>query len=561
MVRLRRLLIALALPMVILAWILLVSEPSAGWAADTGATPRLAVLVVFDQMGEDYLERWHDLFGEGGFRRLRNDGAWFPNCNYPYAFTVTGPGHASFLTGCSPDRHGIVENDWFDQAQGRAVSCVASERYPAVPGRAGKGASPELLLAPGVGDVLKGATAGKARVVSLSLKDRSAVLMGGKRADGCYWMDGGGFETSSYYRDRLPEWVAYVNRARSADRWVGKEWTRLANGVDYASRGGPDDQPGEGRGFGQGRTFPHPFPARAGKAYYSAVYTSPAANELLLELAKRAIDGEALGTRETPDLLCVSFSGNDSVGHCWGPDSQEVLDVTLRSDRVLKGLLDYLDARVGRGRYVLAVTADHGVCPLPEVSLAAGREAGRIDPGRLAREAEAYLEQTFGSPEGRARWVRATAGPWFYLDRELIRRRGRRAEEAERVLAAWLVKQRGIQAAYTRTQLTDGSLARDAAGRTVQRSFRAERCGDVAVVTKPYYILWPELPGTGTTHGSLHSYDTHVPLFFYGPGIGAGERREAVTPQAVAAVFSRCLDLKAPADAEAEVPGNLRLRR
>jgi predicted AlkP superfamily pyrophosphatase or phosphodiesterase len=539
-----------------------------------GAGPppvRLAVLIAIDQMRGDYLERWRNQFGDGGFRRFQEDGAWFRNCHYPYAFTVTGPGHASMVTGCSPDRHGIVMNDWFDRAAGESVYCVGSDRHQRVPlvqeaadktktGKKPGGASPELLLASTVGDVLKESSGGRARVVSLSLKDRSAILMGGRRPDACYWFETptGTFVTSTYYRERVHSWVEAFNREAARDRWFGKDWTRLRADLDYVKYCGPDDVPGEGTGSGQGRTFPHAMTGGAGKSgkqYYEAVYNSPFGNELLLELTLRAIDAERLGGGQTPDLLCVSFSSTDAVGHCWGPDSQEVFDVMLRMDDVLRRLLDHLDDVVGKGRYVVVLTADHGVCPLPEVSRRRGLDAARISPSLISTKAEQFLMAKFGKEGEKGRWVQDSSEPWVYLNHEMISRHGLKPDEVELALAAWLVKEPGVQAAYSRSQLVEGSPAEDPIAATVRKSFHADRSGDVAVVTKPYYLMWYFL--TGTNHGTPHDYDTHVPLLIYGSGVQAGVRKDAVTPQAAASILARSLGIKRPEHAEAPIPEGL----
>lgn len=535
--------------------------------------PRLAVLVVFDQFRGDYLTRWDELFGEDGFHRLEKEGAWFQNCHYNYANTFTGSGHASMATGCPPDKHGIVGNEWYERGSRAYVYCAVAGRYEqvppllaadpaAVPGfKPDQGISPERLLAPTLGEALKAGTGGKGRVVALSLKDASAVMLVGRKPDACYWFDlgSGTFVTSTYYRDRLHPWVADFNKGRPADRWFGREWARFRPNLDYVKHSGPDDVDGEGRGVFQGRVFPHPFDGGPGKdrgAYYAALYNSPFANELLLDLGKRAIEVEKLGAGETPDLLCLSFSSNDAVGHTWGPDSQEVLDVTLRSDVIVKDLLAFLDARVGKGRYVLALTADHGVCPLPEVSQAQGKPAGRITIFSAAGKAEAFLQETFGTKDDPdARWLEAFNYPWFYFNPAQLAKRKLKPAEVETALARWLGKQGGVQAGYSRTQLMQGVVRDDDIGEKVRRSFHPDRCGDVALVLKPYYLIYSRL--SGTTHGTPHTYDTHVPLLVYGPGIRAGVRRDAVTPQAVAAILAQALGIKPPAQAEAAVPAQL----
>jgi hypothetical protein len=536
-----------------------------------GRRPRLAVLVVVDQLRGDYIERWGELFGEGGFRRMQTEGAWFQNCHYPYAFTMTAPGHASVVTGCSPDKHGIVANDWFDRAAGKSVYCVASNRHGRVPpapanaensplGEKSGGMSPERLLVPTLADALKGVADAKARVVSLSFKERSAILMGGRQPDACYWFDtsAGTVVTSTYYRDRLHPWVEAFNRDAVRDRWFGKDWSRLRSDLDYAKHSSPDDVRGEGTGSGQSRTFPHPMTggaARPGTKYYEALYNSPFGNELLFELALKAIDAERLGTGDATDLLCVSFSSSDIVGHCWGPDSQEVLDVTLRMDDVLRRLLDHLDAKVGKGRYVLVLTADHGICPLPEVSQAQGKDAGRVPSSLLAGRAEDFLRAQFGKATETGRWVEGSAYPWIYLNQTLIRQRGLNTSDIEDVLSAWLKKQPGVLTAYGQHELKLGPAKNDRLGEQVRKSLHPDRCGDVAVVTKPLYLLTSSL--TGTSHGTPHPYDTHVPLLVYGPGVRVGVRKERVSPQSVAAILAHATGVNPPCGAEAGVPEGL----
>lgn len=538
--------------------------------------PRLLVLVVFDQLRGDYVERWQPLFVADGFNRLMRDGAWFTDCHYPYAHTVTGAGHASLLTGCSPDQHGIVANEWFERGSGRIVNCVSSLREQAASGSGARpGASPERMTAPSLGEELKKATGGRARVVSLSFKDRSAILPAGKRADACYWLDDSGqFVTSTFYRSQPHGWVAAFNGAEPppARRWFGVDWERLRPDLDYVRYSGPDDIQGEGTGQRQGRTFPHPMTGgsdQPARSYYLALFNSPFGNDLLLDFAKHAIDAERLGRGAVPDLLCISFSSNDAVGHTWGPDSQEVLDVTLRSDIIVRDLLNHLDARVGPGRYLLAMTADHGICPLPEVSRSTSFAHTRYPPQPVAAEripaegfdglanrANHFLNETYAGEGREALWFEAGLLPWLWLDQANLRQQGLDSATVEKKLAEWLVTQPGIQTAYTRTQLTGPPSPGDPLEQSVRHSFQPDRCGDVYVVIKPYHLFAATL-ATGTNHGTPHIYDTHVPLLVYGPGITGGPRSERVTPQSIAAVFAHVLGIAPPAAAEAPVPASL----
>ncbi len=551
---------------------------AAAWAAEptphpaiAAARPKLLVLVYFDQFRGDYLARWSDQFGEGGFKRLMSDGAWFQNCHYPYAFTVTGAGHASVATGCSPCDHGIVGNDWYDRSVKKSVNCVGADRYEQVPMRtkpgddddekkgARGGVSSERLLQPTIADALKLASGGKSRVVCLSLKNRGAALAGGKTPDACYWMDGGTglFVTSNFYRDALHPWVSDFNETKPADRWHGKVWNRYRTDLDYSKLSGADDVTGEGKGAsGQGRVFPHPFEPtdpKAKPAYLSAVYTSPFGNEVLLDFAEKAIDAEKLGSDEVPDLLSLSFSSNDAVGHAWGPDSQEVLDVTLRSDRIMKRLLDTLDEKVGKGNFVVVMSADHGICPLPEVSRAQGKDASRVQPATSAK-IEAFLAERFG--KGPTKWLEATSGPWIYLNEKVIKAAGVPVDKVEEALRTWLVQQPGVHAAYSSKALLAGVPASDVIGQAVTRSFHPARCGEIYVLLKPLYLPSAEL-GTGTTHGSPWPYDTHVPLVVFGTGVVPGVRQERVTPLAAAPILAQAAAIAPPAGATAPVPPGL----
>lgn len=565
----RHLLLVALFPLVLL-FVLLPASPPSSDQPRPAETPRLVVVVFFDQLCADYLTRWDSLFGDGGFHRLEKEGAWFQNCHYPYSDTVTAAGHASVATGCSPRTHGIIGNSWYDRAAGDSVYCVSSERYQSVPPtsvgveteskkKKAKGVSPERLLAPTLGDALKAANDGKGRVVSLSLKDRSAVLPGGKRPDACYWLNAanGLFVTSTYYRDAVHPWVRDFNRSHAIDAWMGKSWTRWRGQLDYEKYSGPDDAAGEGALLFS-RTFPHALGGgllNVKAAYYTAFYNSPFGNDVLLALARQAIEAEQLGQRDRTDLLCLSFSSNDPIGHCWGPDSQEVLDVTLRSDVIVKELLSVLDRRVGKDGYVLMLTADHGVCPLPEASRRRGVEAARINPSDLIRRGSAFLGEKFHIPETDNRWVEAEATSWLYLNRALLQRHHLKQADVEEELAGWLRKQPGIHSVYTRSQLLAGVPQDDAVGQSVLRSFYPERSGDVRILEKPYYLLTTSL--TGTNHGTPHDYDTHVPLLVYGAGIRAGVRHEAVTPQVAAVIAAKALGIEPPAQADTELPAHL----
>lgn len=562
------------------------------WIAPGQPRVKLAVLVVFDQMRGDYLEKWRPLFQPAGFVRLQTEGAWFTNCHYPYGVTTTGPGHASMLTGTCGDRHGIINNNWYER--GAAVYCAGSDRYEIVPrsvasmlNRDTKSAKTEIgtpgrLLAETVADVLK-STHPDAKVFGLSLKDRSAILPTGKRPDGAYWF-GSRFVTSTYYADTLRPWVEAFNNSKIADRWFGKDWTRFRDDIDYEKWSGPDSVDGEGSGvmvkdkkdpaYGwcQGVAFPHPNTGgrvKPGKEYYESLANSPFGNDLLLELAKACVTAERLGTHHVPDLLVISFSSNDLIGHTWGPDSQEVLDVTLRSDALMADFLSFLDAKVGRGQYLMAVTADHGICPLVEVSRSKGKDAKRVDPAALQIELEKHLTKQFGAtaaPEGakKAVWVASVVFPWVYFNSGVAKSAGKTLAQVAKAASEFFASHPDVARTFTRADLEARFPPEDLIGTLMQRSYYPARSGDLCVVLKEWYLpIKPRNPltnsddGSQTTHGSPFEYDTYVPLLVYGPGIAGGGRSEQVTPQATAAIFSKWLGLRLPNKAEFPVPTTL----
>ncbi len=553
--------------------------PVSGNPKSATEQPKLVVLVVFDQMRGDYLTRWAEHYGPDGFERIKKEGVWFSECHVPYACTSTGPGHASLSTGAAPSVHGIIENVWYDREKKAAVYCCQPTKreydlIPPVPPELGKpsrgsaaGYSPERLLAQTVADSLHDATKGKGRTFSLSLKDRTAVLMGGQKPTGAYCFDtrDGKFHTGAFYgRDAAHPWVTEFNAAKPADAWFDKKWDKLKPSLDYAKHSGPDDAPGEAAWFNwQNRTFPRDFKGKLtapAAPYYAAVEASPFGNELLLGLAKKAVTAEKLGRGETPDLLCVSFSSTDLVGHQYGPDSQEVFDVTLRADKLVGEFLTFLDTEVGKGKYVLVIAADHGVCPLPE--LASSKEkypaAKRTPVKELADGLDAALNamhNTLTDPP--TRWVEAfddDIWPWVHLNHKTIEARKLKLEDVANAARDYLTGRVYIETAYTRKELEDGQFPADKPfKKSAALAYHPDRCGDVIVIPKAG-VLVTKYPA-GTSHGSPHYYDTHVPFLVYGAGVPAlGKRTEEVSSLRIAPTLAWALGVPAPKQAALDRP-------
>jgi len=545
--------------------------PVAANGGDDAKRPKLVVLVVFDQMRGDYPNKWEPLFGDGGFKRLQKDGAWFTKCHYPYAYTLTAPGHTSLVTGTTPSKHGIIANEWVDRSIGESINSTTPP-----PEEKKNGGGPYRRKSESVGDVLLRVLTGKSRVASLSIKERAAVLMAALRAQICYWFGANGnFVTSAYYRPDPHSWATKFNKSRVADQWLNKEWDRFKPDLDYAAHSGPDDFAAEGTGYLQGRVFPHKFQFAKTKDafanrenYYDAVANSPMGSELLLSFAKTAIEAEKLGQGEAVDLLCISFSSNDLIGHTWGPDSQEVLDVTLRSDALIKDFLNYLDDKVGKDNYYFAVSADHGVCPLPELTLEHGLKAGRVDPEILTTRAEEFLNDKFLAEGQKAPWLilPKRGNAWVYFNYATLEELKLKKSDVEKALADWYNTLPGIERAFTRTEL----MREEAKEQTelfhmVQRSFHPDCSGDVMVILKPHHIFSPpnlsknpaKYPTYRATHGMPHFYDTHVPLMVMGPRIAPGQRDDKSAPQVMASILAEALGVEAPKDASYPLPEGL----
>ena len=508
------------IPLIVAALLLAVPYQPAARTPPPEPAIRLVLLIAVDQLRFDYLTRFRGEFTHG-LERLLTDGAVFTNAHLDHYPTVTAVGHATMLTGATPAVSGIIGNDWFDRELGSHVTSVSDPATQTVGGTPGAGSSPHRLLVSTVGDELKATSlpgGERPRVFGLSLKDRSAILPSGHRADGAFWYDTatGNFVTSTWYGEALPSWVAEFNAARPVDAFAGRVW-------EFA--GGPD---------GKGRMLP----AEPGRALYSAVYGSPFGNDLLADLAKRALAAERLGQRGVTDLLSVSFSSNDSVGHTFGPDSPEVHDITVRTDAAIGRLLAEVDERVGLDRTLVILTADHGVSPLPEALAEARMPGGRMTGETLFGPIQAALANRFG--EGK--WILATAGSSPYLNHALMAEKKLNAVEVRRVAAEAAAGVPHVARVYTRDQILRGDVPLDTIGRRILRSYRPDRSGDLEIILDPYWIR----SGSGTTHGSPYVYDAHVPLVFMGPGIRAGQYHETAAVNDIAPTVATLIGVEIP---------------
>ncbi len=508
------------------------------------------VAIAVDQLRADYMDRFRQYFGRGGFNLFLERGASFAEARYEHATTSTCPGHAVILTGSYGQVNGIIANDWFDTRTGRETYCAADTTVRLL-GVESEGRSPRNLQGATVGDLLKISTGGRSKVVTVSAKDRSAIMLGGHLADAAYWMEDTLFVTSTYYRPELPAWAAEFNASGKVTSFFGKTWDRLLPPVAYEAVG-PDDVPTEADESGMGRTFPHPIKGGAvlGEGFVDAFDQSPFSNDVVADFAMRAVAAERLGRDTVPDVLGISFSANDRVGHAYGPDSHEVMDVTLRLDRTLARLFGYLDRTVGLANIVVVLTADHGVAPLPEVF-------ARLHPGASARRFHPAVIDTVVGAALQARWGSAPAPGWIihhdqphlYLNLAALRARKVPIEEAERVAQAAVLSVPGVYEALTTADL---ARARAAGARTGEvLSFYPARSGNLYYQMAPYILVDDEATGTG--HGTPWGYDQQVPLLWFGSRIVPGIRQTPAAVADIAPTLSALLGLTAPGGAQGRV--------
>ena len=533
--------------------------------------PRLVLLIVVDQFRYDYLERFGDLFGPNGFRRLLRDGASWTQSNYDHMPTYTAPGHATMMTGAFPAETGIVGNEWLDRASGKRITSVFDDSVKILGGDPTEtGASPKRLLSSTVGDELRLITNDRSKVIGISVKDRSAILPAGRHANAAYWFSwlSGNMVSSTYYFNQMPAWVTSFNNTRPADKYFGAKWDRLLPESEYVKRAGPDSPPWEAVGAASGDTnaFPHKITGGAktpDRNFYTALDYSPFSNELLLSFAQQAIVNEQLGQDDDPDVLTVSFSANDYVGHRYGPYSQEAMDMALRVDQQIASLLDFVAARVGLSNALVAMTADHGVSPIPEHAAALGMGGARINAADVVNAVRAAISARYNphgkSPDPTADYLlkdSTTNRDWFlngnvYLNYDALKRDGVSVDEISQVVAAAALTVPGVARCFTRAQMLRGATPiTDPIERLIVHGFHPARSGDVVIVAEPYKYLGDTITAT---HGSPYSYDTHVPMIIMGVGVTPGRYLEPASPADIAPTLSALLHITAPSSATGRV--------
>ena len=491
--------------------------------------PRLIVVIVIDQFRGDYLERYRDQFGDGGFKLFLDHGAYFPDCNYNYANTRTAPGHSTLFTGAYSNGHGIVANEWWDAKKKRMVTSVEDDTAKLVGGNPDEpGASPHNLLADTLGDELKLATQGKARVFGVSLKDRAAILPAGFAGDSAYWIEPktGQWITSTYYRTDLPRWAQDFNSSRPQKYW-DREWK--------------DEQ-----GNVLGSTAHRKGKNGADAGFYEVIGSTSFANEYELEFAKELVVFENIGRGPATDLLSISLSPNDILGHQVGPDSPQMREMALDLDHQLAQFFTFLGHQVGLANVWIALSADHGVSTLPDVVKKLRIPAANLDASKLQAQINESLATKF-SPGHPAAYIKLDY-PLAWLDEDAFAALHIREHDAETAVGEAL-KQAGMRDYYTKSQLAAGEAPATPLGRKYLNSYSPEGSWYVMGVPDIYAVG----SAKGTDHASPYAYDTHVPLAFYGLAFQTGTYRTSVEPVDMAVTFASLLGINAPTHAVGRV--------
>ncbi|WP_052732507.1 alkaline phosphatase family protein [Hymenobacter terrenus] len=545
--------------------------------------PQLVVGIVVDQMRYDYLYRYWQKFGAGGFKRLLGEGFSFESCHYNYVPTYTGPGHASIYTGATPSVNGIVGNNWFEREAGKATYVTEDKTVQSVGGTGAAGQqSPRHMMTTTITDELRLATNFRSKVIGVCIKDRGSILPAGHSANAAYWYDGGNgnFISSTFYQKALPDWVVKFNQRGLAAKYLSQPWNTLRPLAEY-TESAPDNVSWEAAYKGEANpVFPHDLPSisgvpaaarkdnRPGPANQTAadgknasatpqvgastanaatpnlglLPSTPFGNSITTDLALEAIRAEQLGQRDITDFLALSYSSTDYVGHQFGPNSIEVEDTYLRLDQELARLFNYLDQTVGRGQALVFLTADHGAAHSPEFLRAHSLPAGAVGTSVMRDTLQNRLVRRHGP----GNWILDFENQQVYLNRQLAAQKNvKLADLAEEVVQV-MVHQPGVSRALTaediqKSHWESGTLM------YLENGYYPKRCGDVLVVLEPgWYESYTYPASKGTTHGASWAYDTHVPLLFWGWHVKHGESVAPVNVVDIAATVARFLHIQEP---------------
>jgi predicted AlkP superfamily pyrophosphatase or phosphodiesterase len=503
--------------------------------------PKLVVGIVIDQMRWDYLYRFYDLYkSNGGFKRLLGEGFSCDNTFVPYLPTVTACGHACVYTGSVPAIHGITGNNWWDNNLNKSVYCVEDKTVQGVgSSKADDGQmSPKNVWATTITDELKLATNFRSKVIGISMKDRGAVIPAGHSADAAYWYDGksGNFISSTYYMKELPTWLQDFNNKKIADSYYEKNWNISLDKSVYEKYCDTDDNAYEGKTLGK-TSFPYDLQQYKAKDY-AKILTTPYGNNFLEELAKTVISNEQMGKHDVTDFLAVSFSSTDYVGHAFGPNSWELLDTYVRLDEVLGDLFNYLDKTVGKNQYTVFLTADHAGAQVPEFLNKHNISGGRWADADIKKELNDSLSNLFGG----TKIINAVQEYNIYLNHGFIDSAKLNEENVKKAISNYLLKKEAVlQVVDTRKSAEAPVPAK--IREMIVNGYNAIRSGDLQIIMKTGVM---DAGKTGMSHGVWNTYDSHIPLIWYGWGIKHGSSSQEVYMTDISATVAAMLHIQMP---------------
>jgi predicted AlkP superfamily pyrophosphatase or phosphodiesterase len=509
--------------------------------------PKLVVGIVVDQMKMEYLYRFESDFSENGFKRMMNKGYTFYNMHYNYMPTYTAPGHASIYTGTTPAIHGIVSNEWYSRSLGKEMYCTDDASVKAL-GESAKGEgemSPKNLQATTITDELRLSTNFKGKVIGISMKDRGSILPAGHFANWAFWYSKtGNFISSTFYGDKLPDWVTGFNAKKGYMDYINQGWNLLKPAGTY-DESLADDNPYEGKLYKVDKpVFPYDLKAMYDKNDAGILRATPYGNNYVADFAKLAIEKESLGQDSVTDFLAVSFSSTDYVGHILGPRSIELQDTYLRLDLTIADLLDYLDKTVGKGNYLVFLTADHAGAENAQFLKANKYDVTNLDNKELTKNLEKFSADTYGE-----NLVLRYDSFNLFFNKEIIKNKGLDLVAVKRAFKDFLMTQKYVKRVYTEEEILANSGA-DYHLNCIAKGYDVTQNGDMIVLDKPGYI---EYGPTGTSHGTTWSYDTNVPLLFYGWKIKKGESHDKKEITQIAPTLSQLLKITTPNGTESEV--------
>ncbi|MFP2997766.1 alkaline phosphatase PafA [Spongiivirga sp. MCCC 1A20706] len=504
--------------------------------------PKLVVGIVVDQMRYDYLTRFWNRYGDGGFKRMVNEGFNCKNNHFNYIPTYTGPGHASVHTGTTPSVHGVISNNFFDKRKKKMVYCAGDDRYESVGSKTDAGKmSPHRMLTTTVADQNRLHTQMRGKTIGVAIKDRGSILPAGHSANAAYWFvggDEGNWITSTFYMDELPNWVKQYNKKKSLKKYL-KDWELLYD-INTYEASGLDNNKFEGVVKGKDTpVFPYGLKKLSKKNDgYSILRTTAYGNSMTTDFALEALTQEALGVDDITDFLVVSFSSTDYVGHQFGVNSVEIEDTYLRLDKDIERILNQLDEQVGKGKYTVFLTADHGAVHVPSYLQSVKIPAGYYDWRSLKSDMEMFLKAEFGSEK----LLLNMSNAQLFLDHQLIKEMGLDVEDIQEALVAKILEYDYMHNAYSAETLLEVNFT-EGLEVALKNGYSQMRSGDVIYVLNPGVISYSM---TGSTHGSGMKYDTHVPLLFFGQGINQGSTTEKTNITDIAPTISALLGIAFP---------------